>query len=184
MNLKIKLISVLGGLLIVSVALTANAQNQSAQTLTEQKPVCAQDVAPYRDLDFLVGHWEFFMLDGNKIADQVYSKKEQGCLILEDWSTLTGETGTGMNFVDPATGKWRQVWMSPRFHIDYSGGLNEKGDFILEGRMYPNNGRASSAVRGVYSKQADGSVTKEFLIYHETVKEWKRFFIGVARKKI
>jgi hypothetical protein len=148
-----------------------------------QEPVCAQDMSPYRDLDFLVGRWEFFMLDGTKIADQVYDKKEQGCLILESWATLNGETGTGMNFVDPATGKWRQVWMSPRFYIDYSGSLNEKGELVLEGRIYPNNGQGSSAVKGVYSRQVDGSVIKEFLQYDDNAKVWNRFFIGVARKQ-
>ena len=146
-------------------------------------PICSEVRSPYRDFDFLVGNWEFFTLEGKKIADQIYSKREQGCLILEDWSTLSGGTGTGMNFVDSGSGKWRQVWMSPLFHIDYSGGLTENGDFVLEGRIYPNNGSPASAVRGVYSKQKDGSVTKEFLMYDETSKVWNRFFIGVARRK-
>lgn len=145
-------------------------------------PVCAGDKAPYRDLDFLVGSWEFFTMDGKKIADQVYHKKEAGCLILEDWKTLWGETGTGMNFVDPKTQKWRQVWMSPSYHIDYSGGLTEAGTFVLEGTIYANSDQQSSAVRGVYSKQADGSVIKEFLKFDNATKEWKQFFIGIARK--
>ncbi|WP_299581855.1 hypothetical protein [uncultured Microbulbifer sp.] len=152
--------------------------------IQSQTPVCSENRSPYRDLDFLVGRWDFFTMDGKKIAAQVYSKKEQGCLIHEDWSTLFGGTGTGMNFVDPATGKWRQVWMSPRYHIDYSGGLVENGDFVLEGRIYPNNGEPVSAIRGVYSRQADGSVVKEFLTFDESTKIWKRFFIGVARRNL
>ena len=180
------------GFLVFSVAMLA-ASSLHAETPAsggpakpQQQPlapVCGEDRAPFRDLDFLVGHWEFFTLEGMKIADQVYSKRERGCLILEDWSTLAGETGTGMNFVDPATNKWRQVWMSPRFHIDYSGGITESGDFVLEGRIYPHTGNPSAAVRGVYSRQPDGSVTKEFLQYDEAAKTWRRFFIGVARRK-
>ena len=167
-----------------SLAAESSQKTVSAKNTSEQAgPVCGENRQPYRDLDFLVGRWEFFTMDGHKIADQTYSQKEQGCLVLEDWSTVTGETGTGMNFVDPATGKWRQVWMSPRFHIDYSGGLTQKGDFVLEGHMYPNNGQPASKIKGIYSKQADGSVTKEFLQYDENAKEWKRFFMGVARKK-
>ena len=178
--------------LTVSLTIAASAafaaessqKSASAKNTSEQaRPVCGENRQPYRDLDFLIGRWEFFTMDGQKIADQTYAQKEQGCLLLEDWSTVTGETGTGMNFVDPATGKWRQVWMSPLFHIDYSGGLNQKGDFVLEGRIYPNSGQPASAVKGIYSKQADGSVTKEFLLYDEKTKEWKRFFKGVARKK-
>ena len=154
-----------------------------ANTQTSGGITCAESKSPYRDLDFLVGEWEFFTMEGKKIADQHYRKKEQGCLIQEDWRTLSGQTGTGMNFVDPATGKWRQVWMSPRFHIDYSGGITETGDLVLEGRMYPNNGAPASAIRGIYSRQPDGSITKEFLKRNDATASWQRFFIGVARKK-
>lgn len=160
-------------LLTLNLVTTAHAAEQ---------PICANDKAPYRDLDFLIGSWEFFTTDGKKIADQVYFKKEEGCLILEDWKTLWGETGTGMNFVDPKTKKWRQVWMSPSYHIDYSGGLTALGTFVLEGTIYSNKDQQSSAVRGVYTRQPDGSVTKEFLKFDTASKEWKQFFIGVARK--
>jgi hypothetical protein len=56
-------------------------------TVQAAEPVCSYNNAPYRDLDFLVGSWEFFTMDGKKIADQKYFKKESGCLILEDWKT-------------------------------------------------------------------------------------------------
>jgi hypothetical protein len=42
--------------------------------------------------------------------------------------------------------------MSPSFHIDYLGSVNENGDMILEGIMYPNNGEKSLPVRGVWIK--------------------------------
>lgn len=145
-------------------------------------PVCGGDARPYRDFDFLVGSWDFFTMDDRKIGEQVYTKREQGCLIVEDWTTLNGGTGMGVNFVDPATGLWRQVWMSPRFHIDYSGGLDENGDILLEGRIYPNDGSADAPVRGVYARQDDGSVVKEFLQFNEETNVWERFFIGRARR--
>ena len=68
-----------------------------------------------------------------------------------------------MTFVDPATKLWRQVWMSPTFHIDYSERVNENGDMILEGIMHPNSGEKSSPVRGVWIKQSDGTIRQEFL---------------------
>ena len=71
-------------------------------------PVCGGDERAYRDFDFLVGQWDFFTMDDRKIGEQLYAKREQGCLIVEDWTTLNGGAGTGVNFVDPATGLWRQ----------------------------------------------------------------------------
>ncbi|WP_189420406.1 hypothetical protein [Cellvibrio zantedeschiae] len=43
---------------------------------------------------------------------------------------------------------------------------------MLEGTMYPN------------TEQADSSITKEFLKFDNATKEWKQFFIGVARKSV
>lgn len=172
------------------LATTAHAQTREGQRSPSgadgavSAPECSADVRPYRDLDFLIGEWEFFTLDGQKIADQTYSSREQGCLILEDWKTLSGETGTGMNFVDPFTGQWRQVWMSPRFHLDYTGDLRRRGVLVLEGRMYPNDGSGAAEIRGVYTLQDDGSVTKEFLRRDDGSDDWERFFIGVARRKV
>ena len=103
-------------------------------------------------------------------------------MIFEGWQTRSGQTGTGVIFFDPATKKWRQIWMSPRFHIDYSGNLDDRGNLILEGRIYPDDGQASSTVRGIYSRKKDDSITKEFLKFDQETKNWDRFFIGVARR--
>ncbi|GGY84579.1 hypothetical protein GCM10011613_31930 [Cellvibrio zantedeschiae] len=50
--------------------------------------------------------------------------------------------------------------------------LVRTGIFVLEGTMYPN------------TEQADSSITKEFLKFDNATKEWKQFFIGVARKSV
>lgn len=187
MNAISKLSMLAFGAVVLSISSSiaiASTDIQPVKTQTQKSlATCASEKTPFRDLDFLVGNWEFFTQDGKKIADQSYSSRGHGCLILEDWKELSGATGTGMNFVDPSTGKWRQVWMSASFHIDYSGGLVEDGRFVLEGRIYPNSGDPASAFKGIYSRQTDGSVTKEFLIYDEKSKTWQRFFIGVARRK-
>ena len=170
------------GALVLSVQAARIEPAQAQAGNVSGGPICGADVSPYRDLDFLVGEWEFFTMDGQKIADQVYSRREGGCLVLEDWTTLSGETGTGMNFVDPFTGDWRQVWMSPSFHLDYSGGVTEPGVFVLEGRLFSNTTGDSAQIRGVYTQAEDGSVTKEFLRRSNATEEWQRFFIGVARR--
>lgn len=176
------LIRIAIGALILSIQAACIKPVQAQTENGSDIPVCGADASPYRDLDFLVGEWEFFLEDGTKLAEQTYFKREEGCLILEDWRTVTGETGTGMNFVDPATGRWRQVWMSPNFHLDYSGTVDEKGILTLEGRMYPNNGAPGAQIRGVYTPLEDGSVTKEFLMRADDDDEWRQFFIGVARR--
>lgn len=175
-------------LLMSSVALgicatlnLAGAETPSAPP-ENRRPECSREAAPFRDLDFLIGHWDFVSADGHKLGEHVYHRREQGCLILEEWSSH-GTTGTGMNFVDPATGKWRQVWMSPMFHIDYSGEVQPDGSLLLEGRMYPLAGGPSAAIRGIWTKQADGSVKQEFLRQDPVSGKWEVFFSGFSRRK-
>ena len=138
---------------------------------------------PYSDFDFVVGSWDFYTPDGTKIGVQTYTKREDGHLILEEWQLISGETGLGMSFVDPKTGLWRQVWMSPTYHIDYSGGIDENGAMVLEGTLYPNNGSKSSAIRGVWAKQSDGSIKQDFYVLEEKSNKWIVLFSGYTLPK-
>lgn len=174
------------GLLALMMSfLTENslAQSQNEPINNRPIPICSSENKPYRDFDFVVGNWEFRTADGNKVGEQVITKQGEGCTIIEEWTEVSGITGRGMSFVDPKTGLWRQVWMSSRFHIDYSGGLNESGAMVLEGTMYPTNGDISSRVRGVWTKQTDGSIKKEFLRFDEKTNKWNTFFDGFAHPK-
>ena len=161
-------------------------------------PQCAQDISPYRDFDFLIGEWDFYAPNKQKIADHSYLARESGCLIVEEWRTLSGATGMSVKYVDPQSGLWRSVWMSSMFHIDYSGEKRADGALVLEGSIYPNNedgdmiiaGRVipdgdgkTGRVRGVWTPLADKSVRQEFLIYNFEEGEWETFFTGIDRPK-
>lgn len=178
-NVKIGLIT-----LMTSFA-TENsfAQSQDKANTNRTVPICSTEDEPYRDFDFIVGNWEYRTTGGHVIGEQVITKQGEGCTIIEEWTEVSGITGRGMSFVDPTTGLWRQVWMSSRFHIDYSGGLNENGAMVLEGTMYPTNGDISSRVRGVWTKQTDGSIKKEFLRFDKNTNKWITFFDGFAHPK-
>lgn len=159
-------------------------QSQTGNASGNQSTVrCAGEESPYRDFDFIVGNWEYRTTDGHKVADQIVTRQGEGCAIVEEWNEVSGITGRGISFVDPATGRWRQVWMSSRFHIDYSGGLDDNGSMVLEGTMYPTNGSVSSRIRGVWTKQTNGSVRKEFFRLDEQSNQWVSFFAGVAYPK-
>lgn len=139
--------------------------------------------APYSDFDFVVGEWDFYTPDGTNIGEQTYVKRENGHLILEEWKLNSGETGLGMSFVDPKTGLWRQVWMSPTYHIDYSGSIDENGAMVLEGTLYPNKGGKSSSIRGIWAKQPDGSIKQDFFVLDDTTNTWNVLFSGYTLPK-
>lgn len=163
----------------LGLALTAGSPALGQE---ESGPICGADTAPYTDFDFVLGEWDFFTADGQLIGSQTYSKREQGCLVVEDWSTFDGGTGTGMTFVDPSTGNWRQVWMSPRFHIDYSGGLDDNGAMVLEGRLWSNADGTVMPVRGVWAPEDDGRIRQEFWIRPEGSDDWAPMFAGYTQR--
>lgn len=69
--------------------------------------------AQARQFDFWIGEWDAYVTGTNNLAGQ--SKIEMasgGCMILENWSSAGAPfTGKSMNFVDPVSGKWKQIWV-------------------------------------------------------------------------
>jgi hypothetical protein len=75
--------------------------------------------AKAREFDFWIGEWDAFVTGTNTLAGK--SKIEMasgGCMILENWTSVGAAfNGKSMNFVDPVTQKWKQIWVG-------SGGVN------------------------------------------------------------
>jgi tetratricopeptide (TPR) repeat protein len=65
-----------------------------------------------REFDFWIGEWDVYVRGTNTLAGQ--SKIEMasgGCMILENWTSAGAFSGKSMNFVDPVSGKWKQIWI-------------------------------------------------------------------------
>ena len=152
-----------------------------AQDATAAAPApCSAE--KFRQFDFWVGEWEVFAPNGQKAGDNSITIEEEGCLILETWNAADGSTGQSYNYVDHATGKWRQIWVSKHATIDYSGGLNEDGAMALEGKIASPTGQ-TAAFRGVWTLNDDGTVTQHFSQYSEEQETWVDWFIGTYHKK-
>jgi tetratricopeptide (TPR) repeat protein len=68
--------------------------------------------AQARQFDFWIGEWDVFVTGTPNLAG--HSKIEMasgGCMILENWTSTSPFNGKSMNFVDPVSGKWKQVWV-------------------------------------------------------------------------
>jgi hypothetical protein len=67
-----------------------------------------------RQFDFWIGEWDAYVTGTAQLAG--HSRIEMasgGCMILENWTSAGNYpfSGKSMNFVDPASGKWKQVWI-------------------------------------------------------------------------
>ena len=66
-----------------------------------------------REFDFWIGEWDVYPTGSNQLVGRSSIQMGSGgCFILENWTAIGyPNTGKSMNFVDPATNKWKQVWV-------------------------------------------------------------------------
>lgn len=160
--------------------LTATPALSQDQQPAPPPPPCQEDV--YRAFDFWLGTWDVTTPDGQPAGTNIISEQENGCLLLEEWTSVSGGTGQSYNFYDPGKKKWRQVWVSGGATIDYAGGLNDDGAMVLEGEISNRNG-TTFPFRGTWTLQDDGSVKQHFVQYNPETEEWADWFIGIYKKR-
>ncbi|MEM7219737.1 MAG: hypothetical protein AAF515_15320 [Pseudomonadota bacterium] len=142
-----------------------------------QTPPCS--AAGYNDFDFWLGDWEVRQPDGTLAGTNVISKEEGNCLIIERWRGADGTTGQSYNYFNPASNRWRQLWVSQGAIIDYEGSLVAAGKMQLQGRIvYQADGREAD-FRGTWTRRTDGSVLQEFVEKDAESGEWNVWFTGL-----
>lgn len=79
----------------------------------------------YGQFDFWVGNWEVHNPEGELVGRNTILKEEGGCVITESYSsTTTSFTGRSLNFYNPDSGKWEQLWVDNQgSYLHLSGGL-------------------------------------------------------------
>ena len=97
-----------------------------------------------REFDFWIGDWNVYPTGGNQIVGSSKIEMEAGgCFILENWTAIVfPNTGKSMNFVDPITNNWKQVWVGSGGTItEYINGVYK--DSVMEFES------SSTSVQGV-----------------------------------
>lgn len=161
---------------IIAVFVTVGTLLGAAQA---QKSPC--DGPAYDDFDFWVGTWEVTDAKGTLQGHNIITKEENGCLLIERWTSVRGGTGQSYNYYNPVTGKWHQIWVSGGFTIDYEGGLEDDGSMRLEGEIHLRTG-TSAPFRGIWSTLPDGRVKQHFDQYDPEQEKWNAWFTGYYKK--
>jgi hypothetical protein len=132
--------------------------------------------------DFWVGDWEVT----NKPGDKVYgtnriSKREKGCLLLEEYETDHGFSGSSINFYHPANGKWHQHWIDNGTSIIQTEGGIELGSMVMQGTIYYLASKRSAPFRGRWTPLKDGRV-RQFFEEQDDQGQWQTWFDGYYRR--
>lgn len=121
-----------------------------------------------REFDFWVGDWDVYARGTEKkVGDSKIEIASGGCMILENW-VATGpveHNGKSMNYVNPQTGKWEQLWIG-------SGGINVNNPQKFVNGVYTDN-----AMRFDF-EQTDRQGKKQigrFIFYNEGPDQVRQF---------
>lgn len=157
----------------------------AAQSATQRPQTFCEENSEFDQWDFWVGEWTVYSNDENKTlaGTNKITKHYANCLIKETWVDAAGNGGFSVNYYNPVREQWRQVWVSNGYSIDYTGGLNDKGQMVLEGEIDNYQPDSSTGFRGVWTPQENGDVIQRFEAYDAESDTWKLWFEGRYVKK-
>ena len=142
----------------------------------------------YRAFDFWLGHWQVELADGRFAGEKRVEASAHGCSITEHWRGARGSEGFSVNFYEPGSDRWRQVWVSADSVIEISGAL-EEGSMVLEGEIryrQAAEGMDSGLVRpfrGRWTPLPDGRV-RQYFEELTSDKKWQLWFEGFYAKAV
>jgi len=164
--------------ILLGVSLAADAQDETQAAQTSLPPVCQTD-PEFKAFHFWVGDWKVVGFKGEQPAGKnKISVVENGCAMVEEWTDIFGGTGQSLNYYNPMTKKWRQVWVSAGAGgnaIDYEGGMVD-GSMVLEGTIWFYAQKKSAPFRGTWTPLEDGSVRQFFEQYEPEKETWVPLF--------
>lgn len=156
-------------LTLIAVPATGLAQNAA------QRP--CEEGGPYEQFDFWIGDWDVSTPDGKKAGVNSIKAIEGHCILLENWMGQGGGTGMSINYYDPSTELWNQLWVSPNGAVIRIAGGMKDGSMVLDGEIIGPKGK-SQPFRGTWTPNDDGSVRQFFEISNDEGATWTAWFDG------
>jgi tetratricopeptide (TPR) repeat protein len=164
--------------------LRADTRFQEALLVSDKKTrPCAQNPS-YQQFDFWVGEWEVeHTQDGQRAGNSSIQRVAEGCIILENWSGVSGVTGKSINFFNKGKGKWQQTWMgSDSESLEYVGDYRD-GAMRFEGSETTPEGK-KNLLRLTFFNQGPDRVRQLSEVSADEGKTWaSQYDLTYVRKK-
>ncbi len=132
----------------------------------------------FAEFDFWLGKWDVHVASGQQAGYNEITRAERGCVLLEDWSNVSGGGGGSINYVDKITGDWVQVWNDASgSQINIRGGLTDEG-MLLVGTLHSVGTGVTTPFRGLWTPLPDGRVRQFFEQSNDGGETWVSWFDG------
>jgi hypothetical protein len=146
------------------------------------KPYSCEETAEHRQFDFWLGRWEVVDEKGETIyGHNRISKRENGCLLFEEYQGAKTFSGSSINYYDPSDGQWNQHWVDNGTSIIHTAGGIKDGSMVMEGTIYYLAQERSAPFRGTWTPLEDGRV-RQFFQEKDAEGSWQTWFDGYYRR--
>ena len=143
---------------------------------------CQTD-AGFREFDFWVGEWDVRDGKGTLQGRNSITRKEKGCVLVEQWQGVQGSTGMSINYLDRITNEWVQIWHAAGgYQIDIRGGLTDDG-MLLTGTIHYIGTGQTAPFRGLWTPLPDGRVRQYFEQSSDDGATWEPWFEGFYTRR-
>lgn len=144
---------------------------------------CEQDAA-FAAFDFWVGSWDVHTADGKFAGTNDIERAQRGCVLIENWSSAGGGSGTSINYLDKTTDEWVQIWNDGSgSQINIRGGMTGDGMLLVGTIHYVTNG-TTMGFRGLWTPLPDGRVRQFFEQSNDDGETWSPWFEGFYSRKL
>ncbi len=162
---------------MASPELTALHGDARFTALIEPLKPCT--AAEFRHFDFWLGDWDVSApaSPGGMSRNRI-SRINDGCTVLEQYTTPSGYVGTSLNFYDATRKVWHQTW------IDNQGGaLFIEGGLVGNAMVLSTTGDPQSVQRITWTPLPDGRVRQHWESTTDAGKTWTTQFDGYYSKR-
>ena len=132
----------------------------------------------HQEFDFWVGNWVVRDTLGNKVGENLISKVEANCAVMENWTGVGGTTGMSMNYFDPYDSTWNQLWIDNQGNVLKLKGTFDSGKMLLKSELIKGDAQEFYN-QIVWSLNADGTVTQLWETRDVNGKRLNTLFKGV-----
>jgi hypothetical protein len=149
-----------------------------------QKPArAACTSAEHHQFDFWIGDWEVTDSAGTTVyGTNRIASEEGGCLVHENWAGSRGGTGQSLNFFDPRTQRWQQVWVGSDGLLLTITGVLEGRSMVLVGEALMPDGKTMKQ-RAAWTPEPDGRVRQYWQQSTDDGTTWTVAFDGWYRPR-
>ena len=139
------------------------------------KPCTAPE---HRHFDFWLGDWDVSSpASPGGVSRNRISRINDGCTVLEQYTTQAGYAGTSLNFYDPTRKVWHQTW------IDNQGGaLFIEGGLVGNAMVLSTTDSKETIQRITWTPLPDGRVRQHWESTTDSGKTWTTQFDGYYSK--